>query len=363
MDAVAHYGLLSVVPAAVVIVLALWSKRTLEPLLIGALVGFIIIGKGNFFTSFIDATYGVLMNATTAWVVLVCGMFGSLVALIERSGGTFGFSAVAAKVTRGEKSTLIVTWLLGIAVFADDYLNALAVGTAMRKLADKYRVAREFLAYVVNSTGAAVCVLIPVSTWAAYMASQLTVAGIATEKNQTWVYIQTIPYQFYAIIAVIVVPLFIIKAIPMYGTMRKADRRAKETGQCLPDSMLAEMQESGGLEEPTFRKKPSAWNFAIPMLLLVAATIYFGDMLYGVIIANVSCLLLFIPQGLMRPKQAGDTIIKGFTEMVFPLMIVVSAFILQAANDALGLTPYIIETVQPILSPAVLPVLSFVIVG
>ena len=363
MDAVSNFGLISVLPAATVIILALWTRRTFEPLLAGAIVGFIIVGKANFFGSFIGAIYEVMMGEVTAWVILVCGLFGSLVALMERSGGAMGFSGVAAKVAKGEKTTGIVTWLLGIAVFADDYLNALAVGTAMRKLADKYRIAREFLAFIVNSTGAPVCCIIPVSTWAAFMAGQLAIVGVATESNQTAVYIQTIPYQFYCLIAVAIVPLYILKVIPMFGPVRKADKRAKETGQTLPDSTFSEMKEAGALEEQTFRKKPNVWNFVIPMILLVGFTIYFSDMLYGVIISIVSCVVLFLPQRVMTPREICEAVIDGFKDMVFPLMIVVAAFILQNANDALGLTPYVIETVKPILSPAVLPMISFIVVG
>ncbi|MDR3225173.1 MAG: sodium:proton antiporter, partial [Clostridiales Family XIII bacterium] len=320
---------------------------------------FILGGIDGFFPQLIDATYAVLMNATTVWVILVAGLFGGLVALVEISGGTTGFSSAAERVAKGEKSTLLVTWLLGIAVFADDYLNALAVGTAMRKLADKYTIAREKLAYVVNSTGASVCVIIPVSTWAAFMASQLELSGAAPEGGGTAMYLQTIPYLFYAFAAVIAVPLFIFKVVPTFGPMKQAELRAKG-GQTVPDSMLDATKEE---EEMESGKKPNVWNFVIPMILLIAATIYFQDMLYGVIIGIASCFILYLPQKVVSLTAMCEAIIKGFAEMVFPLMIVVAAFILQNANDSLGLTSFVIDSVAPILSPVLLPMIAFIIVA
>jgi len=354
------YGLLSLVPAIVVIILALITKRVFEPLLLGAVSGFLILGGiDGFFPQLVAASYAVMMNATSVWVILVCGLFGSLVALVEVSGGAVGFSSVASRVAKGEKSTLVTTWLLGIAIFADDYLNALAVGTAMRKLSDKYLIAREKLAYVVNSTGASVCVIIPVSTWSAFMASQLELSGAATEGGGTAMYIQTIPYLFYAFAAVIVVPLYICRIIPTFGPMKLAEQRAKG-GQTIPSTMIDIAKEE---EEQVFEKKPNAWNFIIPMILLVVATIYFQDMLYGVVISIISCIIIYLPQKVLPLTAMCEAIIKGFTGMVFPLMIVITAFILQNANDALGLTPFVIDSVAPVLSPAALPMVAFIIVG
>ena len=356
-----NYGVVSLIPAAVVIILALWTMRVFEPLLLGALAGFIILGgPTGFFSAFVDAVYSVMMDGVTVWVILVCGLFGSLVALMEKSGGAMGFSSIATKLAKSKSSSLIITWILGIIVFADDYLNALAVGTAMRKITDKYRVSREFLAYVINSTGATVCVLIPVSTWSAFMAGQLEASGAAAEGTGTATYIQTIPYMFYAWIAVLIVPLYIFKVIPYFGPMKKAVRRAEETGQTFPDSMADKMKDE---EIQEFKKTPNAWNFIIPMVLLVAATLYFEDMLYGVIVSIVTCLVMFIPQKVMTLTDMCDNIISGFKDMIFALMIVVAAFILQNANDALGLTSFVIESVAPVLSPVLLPMVSFIIIG
>ena len=139
------YGLISFLPVAIVVFLAFFTKRTSEPLLVGSIVGFIILEGINFFNPWIDAIYTVMMDGVTVWIILVCGLFGSLVALLEKSGGAIGFSSIAIRVAKNRGSSLVVTWILGIIIFIDDYLNALAVGTAMRQVTDKYKVPREFL--------------------------------------------------------------------------------------------------------------------------------------------------------------------------------------------------------------------------
>lgn len=357
-----HYGALSLIPAAVVIVTALFTRRTLEPLLLGSIIGFVILEGGGFFSAWLDAVYTVMMDGVTVWVILVCGLFGSLVALLEKSGGALGFSAIASKAVKSRKQSLIATWVLGIIVFIDDYLNALAVGTAMRKVTDKYGVPREFLAYVINSTGATVCVLIPFSTWSAFMAGQMEAAGAAEAGMGTAAYISSIPFILYGWVAVLIVPLFILKVIPIWGPMRKSEQRVLDSGQTFPDSTLEIAQEEEALEG-TINVKPRAMNFVIPMLILGGVVMYTSDMLIGVIIAIVSCVILYIPQKIMKPAEYGDTAVRGFMDMVLVLAIVCAAFFLQQANDALGLTPYVIEKVEPILSPTLLPAISFLVIS
>lgn len=357
-----HYGAISLIPAAVVIVTALFTRRTLEPLLLGSIVGYILLSGTGFFYAWLDAVYVVMMDATTVWVILVCGLFGSLVALLEKSGGALGFPEIASKAIKSRKTSLIGTWILGIIVFIDDYLNALAVGTAMRQITDRYGVPREFLAYVINSTGATVCVLIPFSTWSAFMAGQLESSGAAEAGMGTATYISSIPFILYGWIAVLLVPLFIMKIIPVFGPMKKAEQRVLETGQTFPDST-----KHLHIEEDTTKtesgKKPKAMNFIIPMLILAVTVVVTSDMLIGVIFGLVSCIILYAPQKLMKAHEFGDTAVSGFMDMVLVLAIVCAAFFLQQANDALGLTPYVIEKVEPILSPGLLPAISFLIIG
>lgn len=356
-----NFGIISLLPVISVVILAFVTKRTLEPLLLGSIVGFVILHGAGFFMPWLDAVYAVMMDGTTVWIILVCGLFGSLVALLEKSGGALGFSDIATKAAKTRGISLIITWILGIIIFIDDYLNALAVGTAMRKVTDEYKVPREMLAYVVNSTGAAVCVLIPFSTWSAFMAGQLEASGVAEAGAGTAAYISTIPYMFYPWVAVLIVPLFALKILPRFGPMKTAEKRAEETGQLLPNSMLDKEDEFAAAE--TMEKKPNALNFILPMVILAIVTVVTEDMLQGVIISIVTCGILYFPQKLMSLNEFCDSTLNGFKDMVQVLGIIVAAFFLQQANDALGLTPFVIDSVQSFLSPALLPAVTFVIIA
>ena len=361
MKKMEHHGIISLIPVAVVIISAILTKRTTESLLFGSIAGFIALYGVKFFMPWLDAVYGVMMDSTTAWVILLFSLFGSLIALLEKSGGALGFSRFAVKITKTRKISLIVTWILGIIVFIDDYLNALAVGSVMRQVTDHYRVSREMLAYVINSTGAAVCVLIPFSTWSAFMAGQLEANNVLVNGSATAAYISCIPYSFYAWVSVLIVPLIILKIVPIYGGLKKAEKRALETGQVFPEG--SKVQEEMGEVSAAHQEDVKLYNFAVPMLVLAIVTIWSSDMLIGVIAAIVSCAILYFPQKLMSFNTFCDHCIDGIKDMVPVMALLLAAFFLQATNDTLGLTPYVIEKAQAILSPALLPAVSFVIVG
>ena len=163
------FGLWTLLPIIVVIVLALLTKRTLEPLIVGTVVAYIIICGWNFPTGWMEAFFKVATDRDHEWVFMVCALFGSLIALLGASHGTLGFSKWLGRLCRGPKSTLLVTWIMGILIFVDDYLNIMTLSTCMKKLTDTHKVPRETLSYVIDSTGAPVCALLPFSTWAIFL--------------------------------------------------------------------------------------------------------------------------------------------------------------------------------------------------
>jgi len=351
------YGIVCLIPSALVIILALATRRILEPLLVGAVTGFLIsAGPSGFFTAFIDATYAVMMDAVTVWIALVVGLFGVLIIWLDKGGGAQGFSDLIQRVATSRKKVLLATWILGIVVFIDDYINAMAVGAAMRKLSDKFNISREYLAYIINSTGTDVCVLIPATTWFAFMLAQMEAVGI---EGGASAYFATIPFMFYPWIAVLMVPLVILGVVPMYGPLKKAEERAK-AGQVLPESTYEEFKDQVGTEDA---KKSSAFNFIVPMLVAAIVTITTGEALYGVIIALVVCFLMFVPQKLMKFWDLCDGLVQGFRDMLFVIMLIIIAFILQRANDSVGLTDYVITNVASIISPGLLPAVCFITVA
>jgi tetracycline resistance efflux pump len=355
MEILSNYGIISLIPVLVVIVSAIVTRRTVEPLILGALVGFIILYKGSFFTEFL---YGfTTIISENGWFILVFGLFGMVVVLLEKSGGALGFSDFGTKIAKTRASSIIITWILGMLVFIDDYLNNLGVGTAMRNITDKHKVSRELLAYVINSTGAAVCVLVPMSSWAILMISIYDNLGVEVGGSSFTAYVYTIPFMFYAWAAVLIVPLIALKIVPLWGPMKKAQLRANE-GSVFPTQTDSKVEEMEGY---TTIKKTSMWNFIIPMIALIAVTIFMNDILIGMAVGFVVCLVLYIPQKIMTLSEFADHSVEGFKSMVLVTSIVLSAFLLQKANSELGLTEYIISIAEPVLNESLLPVVAFII--
>ena len=352
-----HWGFWSVVPTISVLVLALLTRKTFEALLGGALIGFIILNPLKFFSGFTDSFLKVMQDPTIGWVILVCGLFGSLIHLLVKSGGAMAFANFLLKYVKSRRSALLATWVLGLSIFIDDYLNALTIGTSMKKVTDKFGAPREMLAYVVDSTAAPICVLIPLSTWAIYVAGLLETTGVAAQGEGLQAYFKTIPYISYGWIAALVVPLVIIKLIPPLGAMKKAEERAK-TGVLIPpnsDAIALEITQ----EEST--QNPKLFHFVLPILVLIAATIFFEiDALKGVMTAIVFTILLYLGGKVMNFSSAMDSIFDGFKTMLYALAIIVMSFVLKNVNDELGLTQYIIETVSPWMNRAMLPAIAFI---
>src|SRR5690606_6188897 len=149
---------------------------------------------------------------------------------------------------------------------------ALTVSTAMQKVTDRFRVSREMLAYVVDSTAAPVCVLLPFSTWAVYVSGLLEKEGLAGEGAGVAAFVQTIPYNLYAIVALALVLLVILGVVPALGPMRRAEQRARETGEVVPPN-----SEGISLPHEAFEaavpERPRAMDFLVPVGVLVAATL------------------------------------------------------------------------------------------
>lgn len=355
-----NYGILCLVPVALVIILCITTKRVLESLLVAALVGFAMVEGKGCVMALIDSLLKVISES--AWYIMVFGMFGLLITLLENSGGVIGFSDLGGRLANTRRKSLFITWVLGIAIFIDDYLNNLAVGVSMRKITDKFNIPREFLAYMVNTTGAAVCVLIPVSTWGVFMATQYEAVGITVGGTGLGAYIKTVPFIFYGWAAVITALLFAFKIIPLYGPMKKADLRAA-AGQVFPNSYFERFPEGEEETDDLDGKKPRALNFIIPIAVLIIVTIVNGDILVGCISSAVACAILYLPQKLMKPRKFLDMSFEGFTSMAFVTALVVCSLVLQKVNDSLGLTPYVIDKVEPLLDSDLLPVVAFIVVA
>ncbi|MCR8922861.1 sodium:proton antiporter [Dasania sp. GY-MA-18] len=354
-----HYGLLTLLPTIVVLVLALLSQRTIESVIAGSLVAFIITDGWGFLGRLSVTMLEAFQSETNAWVLLVCGLYGSFIALLVRGGGAQAFGDLVAKRVNGKKGSLLCTWLLGLVIFLDDYLNSLTVSSSMKKVTDKFKVSREMLAYVVDSTAAPICLLVPISTWAVYYAGLLEKNGLAESGQGMSLFIDAIPYMFYPVIAVLMVPLVITGVIPLLGKMKAAEHRAETTGQLAPEHSEHNEVRDTYVEQELHN--PNSELFFIPIITLIFFTIWFDiDLLMGVIAATMATVLQYWLAGVLKLSEIFDTMMDGLKTMLPVLVILISVFVLIEANNHIGFTAYIIEHVTPLMSPKMLPVVTFV---
>jgi len=367
MESVANFGWISLIPVLIVIIIAIITKKAAESLIIGTFVGAaILVGSmgvsgisvvGKWWNTWFD--FLLAQIGASAIYIVMFGMFGTLIRLLDDSGAALGFAEIGSKVANSRKKTLMFTWFLGLVIFISDFLNALGVGVAMRSLTDKWKISREYLAYVVNSVGAAACILVPISSWGVMYSSQLDKLDVFGEMSGVEVYVRSIPFMFYAWIAIFVVPLFILGIIPLFGPMKKTEERALKTGKVFPDWHY----EGEKTEELNADVKPSsAWNFIVPMIVLIAVALL-ANITLATILASLICFIMLCAQKVFKPAQLTSKIIAGFGDMFYVIVLIIAAFLLQDFNNALGMTPFVIEIVKPLLSPALLPAVTFIVVA
>lgn len=364
-DDPANFGVLSVLPAAFLLFYVFYTKRVFEALFVSSLLGYVAVYKWGFLYPFNDMLLSNMMSEDIAWLFIVIGLMGSIVALIEKAGGTYAFGEWVVKRVKSKKSSLMWTWLLGVIIFIDDYLNSLVVGSTMAPVTDRYKVSREFLAYIVDSTAAPVTVLVPVSTWAAFIGSLLEQNGLAADGEGIGWFIRSIPYNFYAWIAVILVPLVILGIMPIFGPMKKAERRATETGVLAPPG--SEKIDIRGGKPVEKHENAKVLNFALPMIFMVVASIYLGggimslDLQLGVLTTIVFMFILYIPQKLMSPLEFVDTAIDGMKNMIMPLVLVLLAYSFGYASEEVGFIQYTIDLALVHITPQMLPFTIFIV--
>ncbi len=357
-----NFGILTLIPAAFLLVYIFYTKRIFESLILGGLLGFLMKYKGDFFSPVSESFLNILMNEDIAWLFIVCGLMGSIIALVERGGGAQAFGEWVARRAKTRKSTLLWTWLLGVVIFLDDYLNCLTVGSSMSPITDKHKVSREFLAYVVDSTAAPVCVLIPISTWAIFISSLMEQYGMAPSGEGIAYFIRTIPYNFYGWFAALIVPLVIVGVIPIVGPMKKAEQRAQETGVLAPPGSEKIDMKAG--EQFEVSDNASVLNFFLPILFLIGSTIYFElDMQMGVLATMGFIFVYYIVRNIITPEVFMDMTLLGLRNMLAPLILVVLAYFFADASDQIGFIDYVIDIGRQFMTPQLFPLVIFITFG
>ncbi len=381
---------LSLIPPVVVMAVAVWLKRPILALVVGAVVGLLMLSPGQSLHNFSEIAVNVMQDETIGWLILVCGGFGALIGLLIHTGGALAFGRLGSQMAQGPRSSMFMTFVLGVIIFVDDYLNALTVGEAMKRVTDKYKISRQKLAYIVDSTAAPICVIIPISTWAVFFGGLLEDNNIAEKGQGIAVYIQAIPYMFYPWLAILIVMLVALKFMPDLGPMKKAELETQagrpfecelaevqpkianhgqshHAAQQMPHHTSDEYAMQSIEEEfESSNRHGKVHNFAVPMLSLIFFTIVLGnslsepDVLKGVIATLLLTIIYYGVQRLMSISEMMDVMMNGFKTMLPAISTVIAAFIFKDVCDKLLLPQYVIENLSPYMTAQMLPALVFV---
>jgi Na+/H+ antiporter NhaC len=249
------------------------------------------------------------------------------------------------------KSALLTTWFTGLFVFPDDYLSALSTGVSMRNITDKFGISRPLLAYLVNTTAAPVCAIIPLSTWGVFTSKLLEVNKLVPVGQGLWGFAATIPFNFYALFALLVSFLVALGIIPLFGKMKAAEM-AVSTVDIATDL---------NHKQPA-KVKPI--DFIFPMIVLIGGTLLLkGDALQGAALAFVLTIAWYFFRNVMTYDHISNQALLGFKEMILPLAILSLSFFLKTIGDEMGLTPYVIAEVKGNFLPFLLPASLFVLLA
>lgn len=274
------FGMWSVLPPLVAIALAFITKNVIVSLFLGTMTGCVMMQLNgmNIFSSivqgFLDFTQRALNSIADPWnagIILQVLAIGGVISLVGKMGGSRAVAEALAKKAKTPRSTQLITWLLGIFVFFDDYANSLIVGPIMRPVSDNMKVSREKLSFIIDATAAPIAGLAIISTWIGLEVGLIKDAfanGIGQEVDAFGVFLQTIPYRFYNILILAFVVILAV-SLREFGPMLKAERRARKgIVESLSSEGESEATESSELE-PKEGIKISIWNAIIPIGTLV----------------------------------------------------------------------------------------------
>ncbi len=275
-----RFGFWTLVPPLVAIVLAFATRNVVLSLFLGVFSGSLLLETHDFnlYDGVIDAflrvsreVLGSLADPWNAGIVLQCLAIGGLIAIVSKMGGARAIAEALAKRARTPRSAQLVTWLMGIFIFFDDYANSLTIGPIMRPVTDRMRVSREKLAFIIDATAAPIAGIALISTWVAYEVGLIKdgFSAIGLEANAYTSFVETIPYRFYNIFILLFV-LVCILCMREFGPMLTAERRARG-GKVLGDDAKPMVADEATDLEPEAHVTLSVWNAIIPIGTLIVA--------------------------------------------------------------------------------------------
>ena len=356
------YGIISLIPVLVLLVVAVLTKKTASSLLIGSAVAFIIMSGTGCVYSFLDASYVVGMDGDTVWMMLVLVFVGTMIGLLQATGASKCFVNILEKRVHSERSLFLWSWLLVIVLFIDDMVRTPMLGQLI-PLYDKYKVPRASLAYLADSTGTTVATLIPITNWAVFYQGVFGDFDELKDRGSSWdLYIQAIPFMFYAIVATVIVFLFTMGIIPKLGSMKKTYRIAKATGQLYSERSKQHNQiiENNNIEEKIDKIPLRLLCFFGTIILLTICVIKF-ELLIGLMVASVALVVVSFITRISNWNKLMSAAFSGIQNILPMLIILFCAYMFRNAVTDMGLPDYIISVAKPYLTPEIFPCISFVI--
>ena len=368
MDATTNYGILSLLPALIALILSFISRDAVFSLLIGVLVGIIITGQ-NILFGFTGLAQEALGNADFIWVLSIEVFVGIMIAYFQKSGAIKAFSEKIQRKSIKARGAQVIAWLLGIFIFFSDYFSPLYVGTVMRNITDKARVSREKLAYICDSTSAPVCTVIPFSSWGVYMAGLLVGIGIFTDRNIAMnAVVKMVPFNFYGMFSVIMVGLLAFGVIPDFGPMAKAEKRARETGKVIGDEAKPLLGKEIEEIQPKEGIKPSLFiNFLAPALIIIGITLgtYIvtgsAKTLEGFVAAVAFQFVSMLIQKMGSVVELIETAVEGIKGIISAVLILALAYSLNAISKELGTADFVISVTKSWITPTLLLLFTFLV--
>lgn len=389
------FGWWSVLPPVLAIGLALIFKDVILSLFLGVFVGALLLAGGNPFTAFARSIDGYLLPALAdsdhATIVIFSLLLGGMVGVITKSGGSRGIVDWITPWATNPKRGQLATWILGVAIFFDDYANTLIVGSTMRPVTDRLKISREKLAYMVDSTAAPVASVVPISTWIGFEVGLIATAftELGLDLNAYNVFVASIPYRFYPLFA-LVLGFTVAATGKDFGPMLRAERRAAKTGRVVAEGDTPLTEDRNEALEPPAGTPARALNAILPILTVIGVTLWglfatgsaevertadmgtgtwlrdvfaasnsFSALLWASLAGLVVATLLALVQRLLSVQQATEGMIEGMKSMFLAMVVLVLAWSIGAVCGDLGTADFLVGMTEGILSPAVLPALLF----
>ena len=355
----------AIFPPLLAIVLALVTKEVYSSLFLGILAGGIIWSKFSFEQTivhvFSDGYISSTADAYNVGILVFLVLLGALVAMMNKTGASAAFGRWASTHIKSRVGAQVCTVVLGMLIFVDDYFNCLTVGSVMKPVTDAKRVSRAKLAYLLDATAAPICIIAPVSSWAAAVAGFAKGAGAESGFS---LFINAIPWNFYAILTIVAMFFFALTGFD-FGPMRRHEENA----------LAGDLFTSGGaVDADEFKNanpKGRVWDLVVPVVFLVVACVvgmiysggFFGEdkpgfvqafsdsdasvgLVYGSAVTIVFAVVYFLCRRVISFKDCMDSLPEGFKAMVPAILILCSAWTLKAMTDSLGAKVFISQLIN-----------------